>query len=1392
MGRTALIQSAPIATILIPKATLTKGELAALIQIAALNKHEPLDQISMPSSTPNLVSTQFNQATAQQKQVTVTFVRGYLGYVLTKTTSEPVLSFYANALYQLIQDTPLTRKVEMIQEIGKEGLLKAAMVNPAMASLVFHFLISLLKTDRKKWLYFSLHIEQIIKQINIEKNVFHGPDFGDHDQPYIAHLMMLYAHWPQLRAEFKKTIETNLSDGKSHDGEVLTQTELQLKQITQNEFDENFNAFISTFNPVKPKKTLALQQALGGYTPEQLAWFTLNAYINQFKNFGALDASTDLQAKLSALINTHGREALLGVLHEKNTQPLNQQVLTLVEKEYDKTIKELSFNARRWLFLTLLLEDNDYWYPAHIVRPTGSELDVCNRLIQNAHACPIVTRLLHQRLVARLKGEENSLFEVITQFIKHKATKLDDQMRLWQYLSLTTHQEPHYFAMMQNRTHEVNMGNVIYRTVYTPLSALFARLANYSHYLRSVIFNALLTNVSQSAEFEERVSQLKLYQSHAIKTLLKTCDKNALHWLYFTLLTNMHQQQTINLGAGLTISRPVDRNWLHAEQILDIVDNHPEATRTILNELETLIEIQHIRQINAFSINFLKAKLNKLSTEAKEWLYWTLKTLTVKNQFPIAAEKDLALPPQSRSDLAKILYLIRNNIDLIGITKDHLLEALPQIARLQPENENYNFFAYKQCQPGEFCFYESLSEERSLALIPMLLKSTAKATKSWLAQALSTGVIDSHVLIQALPSEMRAQVAHELELVPNILNLALKWPSVRKRVIQACGGNPHDIKPVSVLVLDDLNFSEKGMLALSLHLKEHLRHLTHFSAVRTNLTDDALYELADVLIGNAPLSVLQLHHNPQLSTDALLYLFNQSNIRLRAQDQGFVRSTLMGFILDSDVLSWLSVKLNIPQSAELSHYHQDNSVFFMPASAQQKFRLASALVEDCKQKPFMTATLKNMLHYMISPELGNNQLVHAAVSVNKEHALQLTAAHTTSLIKNKKLKAWLQKALSTGKLELIEGEFSEQDTIFIIQLCCLLLMADKTQRFVLGQQLGMGLQESYPPITHLSLQRFPHLPILQSTFLKALLHNRDTIKHLTVQNSQFDDNLMSIFCDVLKDKRHLKHLNLDGNPIQKEGAKRIGELLTKNPFIKELCLTHWDNGLESFNVFASELAKVLSQDNCLTHLDFSENQFDTVKVNHLFDLLIKFPHKIKSLKLNGNHLGDFALKRLAELIKKNTALESIEIDGHHANPDALAAIEQAVKENNNLVHFAAFPTYHLDLDSLEEGQVVEQRLRNAHQILENIQESLQRNIEEKQVIQKMCSLQLSQELPRAAATQEMIKRSASSPCFDSMDFDTSTVLQFSGSQQKGSIRKPLKEKQGVVSSSGGHLRSTLV
>ena len=97
------------------------------------------------------------------------------------------------------------------------------------------------------------------------------------------------------------------------------------------------------------------------------------------------------------------------------------------------------------------------------------------------------------------------------------------------------------------------------------------------------------------------------------------------------------------------------------------------------------------------------------------------------------------------------------------------------------------------------------------------------------------------------------------------------------------------------------------------------------------------------------------------------------------------------------------------------------------------------------------------------------------------------------------------------------------------------------------------------------------------------------------------------------------------------------------------------------------ICESIQENNCLTSLDLSCNQFDLKSSNHLFELLDK-NHTLKSLSLRYTEIGKIQeSKYLSEALKTNRNLTAIDLSFNYFDKESSKKLFESLKYNFALI-----------------------------------------------------------------------------------------------------------------------------
>jgi Ran GTPase-activating protein (RanGAP) involved in mRNA processing and transport len=145
----------------------------------------------------------------------------------------------------------------------------------------------------------------------------------------------------------------------------------------------------------------------------------------------------------------------------------------------------------------------------------------------------------------------------------------------------------------------------------------------------------------------------------------------------------------------------------------------------------------------------------------------------------------------------------------------------------------------------------------------------------------------------------------------------------------------------------------------------------------------------------------------------------------------------------------------------------------------------------------------------------------------------------------------------------------------------------------------------------------------------------------------------------------LTELDLAGESIQDENAKRLARVLKLNTTLKYLYL-QW-NSIQDEG--ASAIALVMKKNKTLTKLDLGRNNVSDPTLA-VFEQSLKVNVTLKTLNLSVNRIGPAGAASLAETLKANEFLTELELNQNFVLDEGAEALGKALQKNNGLVSFS--------------------------------------------------------------------------------------------------------------------------
>lgn len=1176
------------------------------------------------------------------------------------------------------------QKIALINQIGHEAFFRLALINAELASICFPLLLQYISPMHKKWLLIILNLGQEIEAIHVRDEVICAPKAEDQDKQLVVKATQLYLHWRSLQPDFIEMLEDTM-------GEDKTAIQAQISQLMEYDLERKVAPIPLLHFPLKPGDYLAIQEDLKSLSSDQIAWLYVS--LCTFDSFKS-EVIEPQEEIISGLLNKYQREHLVFVLHEKCTKFEREDAFQFVHQEFNTAIESLSLNARRWVYLTIILgfftEDN----VDNIRKPFGPELNICTFLEHVVDGSPTLSRIIQAKLVASLGEKEiYNISQYIFGYLSTSSSTLSDNHRLWLALVLSTQTTPQYFSMVESMKHGSHSTDVIYGDISIPQLPAYQNIASHSPQFLLRVINALIARPSADQHFSKKVDALDLYVKQSVKRSLHLYDNNSLCWLYFALTHNVQYSADIRVTSQRTIHPPQGDQLSLVKESLNSAYFNPDLIPLYLNVIRGKIPLDELQLLDNISLNYVRILLSRLEPTAKTWLYWLL----------TKSEEDITTPlsDESKDFLSKILFAIVNNKNNYNFCINHL-RAIPEVVNSYPEADALCNIVLRHGEFGALAYQSLHDESAAIRISNALLNHISPRTRQWLAETLSTGIIDGGQLISTHRGYSDQQLSQELKAVPSLIILALYWPSVRSHLINAeVASQAATPAPVTFLNLNGFPIGDAGAIALSFGLEKHATSLRKLFLDGTGISDLGFESLSDKVVSKAPLEDLQLVNN-RISLQNISGLVNTIKYSSNPSHKSLIVSFLLGYINENDILSYIKSRLrlsDIAVSAPVApyvHAYQTNTSFYQIADTLYNF----AMVDR---------EYKELLEYgvaeLIQDKEDDNQFVYAVVNGAQPNALLPAIRELLSQNQNETLHQWFKTAITSGVLKVPQLS-SNHDQLLrktMAQLSCLLLCSSKAQRLALLSGFGDTQTLRVPAITAVEVDNLVIPNILKASLISAIKSNPDTLKRISLQNIYLNDTEMLNLSPLLIEKSHLRELNLSCNPLSIDSAKVVADVIKQNKNIRTLnysdCISgeqgvleiakainesgcqqlilqhynYWENSTSIRELGARGIAEMLSDPTCpLRSLNLS---FNEILNNGAIRIARSLQDNttLQSFKLNNAPITDQGLKAFIPVIKANRTLQRLECDGHNASPVTLSLLGDALESNTTLTALRATP-----------------------------------------------------------------------------------------------------------------------
>lgn len=187
------------------------------------------------------------------------------------------------------------------------------------------------------------------------------------------------------------------------------------------------------------------------------------------------------------------------------------------------------------------------------------------------------------------------------------------------------------------------------------------------------------------------------------------------------------------------------------------------------------------------------------------------------------------------------------------------------------------------------------------------------------------------------------------------------------------------------------------------------------------------------------------------------------------------------------------------------------------------------------------------------------------------------------------------------------------------------------------------------------------------SFLKVLGDNK-SLRHLNLfQNEYFDDDCARR-ATTLRANTKLETLIIGPGKCGEEGMVALTSAIASNEKLRKFCFIN--NNLTQTRGFGARFSEII-RFNTLQKLDLTNDFFPQdpglpESETRLLITSLEFNRGLKSVKLNGNKIGDQMAGLLASRLKNNRTLTALELDGNDLTPAGIQMVCAAFATNTIL------------------------------------------------------------------------------------------------------------------------------
>ncbi len=320
------------------------------------------------------------------------------------------------------------------------------------------------------------------------------------------------------------------------------------------------------------------------------------------------------------------------------------------------------------------------------------------------------------------------------------------------------------------------------------------------------------------------------------EALIESSDQILIDYLAYRLLLQLPDKLAIS-----TITANKKQLPSHEHIIGQFLLQHAQQSNQSLEVLKTTVndKLRHNAQlrknIRLYLPRVIGVHIKRLTHDAAEWLHFILKGKfqNQQNKWPGLAFKS---QPENTSTHPKVVTTIKSLLWIAAASEEafnHIIETLPQKLDTIPQNTalfNRLFYSFPYLNLGETILGVLHHEPLSQAIADQLFSRIKKEQHSKIGELLKGKNWDLYNLISDL--EEVDETSCSCTNVIGLVCLALRWPSVRQRVIGYMSENPPSIENLPLITkfsMADFSLTNDWVPCFAQALSQHKNTLIGYS-----------------------------------------------------------------------------------------------------------------------------------------------------------------------------------------------------------------------------------------------------------------------------------------------------------------------------------------------------------------------------------------------------------------------------------------------------------------------------------------------------------------------------------------------------------------------------------